>query len=207
MFWNIMVLQEIEKKWNIREFIVLCNNCWKTCKKYLNSIMYPKWNWCSCWRRKKRICKRKIQKTINKVSNKLKTIFNWIKQRCCSLNNKWYQEYWWRWIKCEWNSFEDFYNDMGSTYKEWLSIDRIDNNWNYCKENCRWTNIFVQNNNRRNVKKLSNWLSISENLRNDWYNESIIKYGSALFSKWISYEEIKIRILNKRINKKQYANI
>lgn len=39
---------------------------------------------------------------------------------------------------------------MWPTYQEGLSIDRIDWNWNYCKENCRWADKFTQNNNRSN---------------------------------------------------------
>lgn len=65
-------------------------------------------------------------------------IYRWIRSRCDNVLYIQYKNWWWRWIKCEWTSFEEFYNDMKDSYVPWLSIDRIDNDWNYCKENCRW---------------------------------------------------------------------
>ncbi len=51
-----------------------------------------------------------------------------------------------------WEKFENFYADMEAGYKKGLSLDRIDNNGNYCKENCRWTDKKTQAINRRNTK-------------------------------------------------------
>lgn len=113
-------------------------------------------------------------------------IYRGIDQRCNNTNDRGYKYYGGRGIKCLWSSFEEFYSDMYDSYLEHIekygekntSIDRIDVNGNYSKENCRWATWEEQANNKRNnhvVYVGGNKLTVPEAARKYNINYSTIK--------------------------------
>lgn len=77
-----------------------------------------------------------------------------MRERCNNPKNKAYRIYGERGIKVagEWLTFAGFYKDMGEGYRRGLLLDRRDNDKGYNKENCRWVDVKVSGQNRRNVK-------------------------------------------------------
>ncbi|WP_195989570.1 hypothetical protein [Clostridium sp. D53t1_180928_C8] len=89
--------------------------------------------------------------TSHKMSGtKFYGVWNSMVMRCHNPNSSSYSRYGEKGITVsnEWRVFQNFYNDMHSTYKEGLTIDRIDNTKGYSKENCRWVTMKVQGNNK-----------------------------------------------------------
>jgi hypothetical protein len=79
-------------------------------------------------------------------------IWSDLKSRCNNPNHKQYKDYGGRGIiiSKEWNNFINFYTDMGDCPTN-HSIDRIDNNLGYNKDNCKWSTKKEQTRNRRNT--------------------------------------------------------
>lgn len=87
------------------------------------------------------------------------TYNSWLamRRRCLSEDNNRYQHYGARGITvCDrWlHSFENFLEDMGEK-PEGCSLDRLNLDEGYCKDNCRWSDSIIQANNKSNVKLIT----------------------------------------------------
>lgn len=93
-------------------------------------------------------------KTHGLSSHPIYKIWVDMKDRCDNPNNKGYKYYGQRDIKLSknWESRNNFFIDMLSSWEEGLTIDRINNNLGYSKENCKWsTDIEQARNTRANI--------------------------------------------------------
>jgi hypothetical protein len=86
-----------------------------------------------------------LPRTYNSWSNML--------QRCQNPQHPRYKDYSGRGIEVcgNWQIFKGFLNDMGECPPN-KTLDRIDNDGNYCKENCRWASYEENASNKRIYK-------------------------------------------------------
>lgn len=83
------------------------------------------------------------------------------KARCNYKSHSRYKIYGGRGVQFCWKKYEEFKKDMENSFIKHKKIhghknttlDRIDVNGNYCKENCRWATWSIQSKNRRKYKK------------------------------------------------------
>ena len=100
---------------------------------------------------------RKTRIYLNVTDNGLPSKYGAIRRRCMFPSQQNYKYYGGRGIKCLWLKYSDFKRDMYKSYIKHLSkygrrdttIDRIDPDYHYCKENCKWSTVTEQLQKRR----------------------------------------------------------
>ena len=123
-----------------------------------------------------------LHKRGNPIHNQSKTRLYAIRakmiRRCYIENEPAYHNYGERGIKMciEWkNSIESFIKwAYENGYSDGLTIDRIDNDGDYCPENCRWVDYKQQSNNRRS-NRMYTYNGKTQNLK-QWCEEFGLPY-------------------------------
>lgn len=104
-------------------------------------------------------------------------------ERCYFEKSPAFENYGGRGIKvCEdWWHFKNFVRDMGGKPNKTASLNRINNDGNYCLENCEWADRTMQNLNRRVFKT------------NKTNHSGVIAIGNS-FEARIDYKKVRYRL-------------
>lgn len=131
-----------------------------------------------------------------------------MKARCYNPKDKDYNSYGGRGIQIseEWvYDFKKFYEDMGRMPFSDSSIERIDVNGNYCKENCKWIPVKEQAKNRRNNRRIT--FKGETKLITEWCKELGVSSVSNFSKKAKSCsEEMAIEYYKNKLLKKEVAS-
>jgi hypothetical protein len=164
--------------------------CGKELKVILNNLINSNNPSCGCMK----------NITHGMTNTRFYKIWISMKNRCYNCKDDNYYYYGARGIQIcnEWYvDFNNFYNDMYNSYinhcnqfgEKDTTLDRIDVDDNYYKDNCRWATIIEQSNNRRNniyvyiygiymtLMQISRFFNISYTIiRNSYYNGNIYEF-------------------------------
>lgn len=133
--------------------------------------------------------------------SRLYHIWNKMRQRCYNPKDPKYPRYGARGITVcpEWGEFQVFYEwAIANGYNDNLTIDRLENDGNYCPENCHWATVKEQANNKSN-NRIITYCGKTQTLA-QWAEElqiSYLKLRSRLYNlswpveKAFEYKEVK----------------
>lgn len=138
-FGYLLILKEVDKVGRERRFLTVCD-CGVRKIIQLGHLRSGHTKSCGCLSLKKKT-KHSLSRT------KFYYVFRGMLERCTNPKHKSFHRYGGRGINVKWKSFEDFSKDMFPSYKEGLTIDRINNKKDYSKKNCRWVTRKEQQNN------------------------------------------------------------
>lgn len=129
-----------------------------------------------------------------------------LKYRCGNPNSKDYENYGGRGITYDprWERFEAFFEDMGSPPSNAHSIERLDVNNNYCKQNCVWADAKVQARNRTTNVHIT--YQGQTKILIEWAEVLKLNYKT-LEARLYKYNWPVEKAFTAPVRRKQYANI
>jgi len=176
---RVSIIREVEQVREKRRFLCRCD-CGAVKVIKLNSLRTGKTKSCGCL-----LVERRLKHGF--FGTKQYTVWHDMKQRCLNPNEKWFKNYGARgitickeWLDpkvfCEWA--------LMNGYQDNLTIERIDNNGNYCPENCKWIPGEEQHKNTRRNRKIT--FNGKTQILTDWARELKISCSalSERLKKW-----------------------
>lgn len=156
-------------------------DCGKEVDVLTNSLNSGNSKSCGC------MAKEAVSKSTARIKHGMKgsrpySIWQNMKTRCTYKKCNVYKYYGGRGITytSKWETFEGFWEDMKNGYEEGLSLDRIDNDNGYYKDNCRWIPIAMQQRNKK--------LQKSNKTGKTGVYLSKTKYGNYYMANWTTLE-------------------
>ena len=172
-------------------------DCGTVSEVYGKSLRKGSSSSCGCWRKEwasatnaiHGMCKTRLYRTWSHMMD-----------RCYRPRTRNYQRYGGRNISVcdEWHSFLGFAEwALNNGYSDNLTIDRVDNNGNYCPQNCRWVDYTTQANNRSN----NHLVSISGETKTiaEWSRIYGIDYSLIRQRMYLGWDEEKAITTPKRV--------
>ena len=152
---KLLVLEKLQKRKGANKSIVylcLCD-CGETTEVITSHLASKKVQSCGCSHTDALL---KRNTTHGMRYNGVYHVWNGMIQRCENPKAPNFKNYGGRGIKVcpEWHDPWTFLKDMGDRPSKDHSIERKNVNGNYCPENCCWTTLDVQANNKRNTRLL-----------------------------------------------------
>lgn len=173
-----MLFPKEMSKYKARYGIYKCKYCENTFKAQSRDVKNGKTQSCGCYQKQKAT-------KHGMFYHRLYSVWNAMMKRCTNVKSISYKNYGGRGIKvCErWLDIKNFIEDMDATFSNELSLDRIDNDKDYSKDNCRWTNKKTQSRNTRKIR-----ISNTSGYRGVCFNKQA--------NKWQSYITVNYKIIH-----------